>query len=114
MRRIYGTPHAGSDLDIAYYADSGGESDFEQFERGLAIEAELCKRTGLNVDLRDMRRAPLELRGRVMVEGVRIYCSDRVKQVNLERDTLGRYQDYKETFDRMHTARLKSMAAGGL
>jgi predicted nucleotidyltransferase len=112
--RVYGVPRAGSDLDIAYYSDAGDESALQQFEHALAMEAELCKRTGLSVDLRDFRRAPLELRGRVMVEGVRIYCGDRVKQVNLERDTLSRYQDYKETFARMHTARLKNMAARGL
>jgi predicted nucleotidyltransferase len=112
--RIYGTPRPGSDMDIAYYADSGDESLIAQFERALALEAELCKRTALNVDLRDLRRAPLELRGRVIVEGVRIYCRDRVKQVNLERDTLSRYQDYKDSFDRMHMTRLQNMAAGGL
>lgn len=112
--RIYGTPHAGSDLDIAYYADPGEESLLQQFERTLALEAELCRQTGLSVDLRDFRRAPLELRGRVIVEGARIYCNDRVKQVNLERDTLSRYQDYKETFDRMHAARLRNLAVGSL
>jgi len=94
--RIHGTPRAGSDMDIAYYADPGRESLLERFEHALAFEVELSKRTGLSVDLRDLGRAPLELRGRVMVEGARIYCSDPVKRVNLERDTLSRYQDYKE------------------
>jgi predicted nucleotidyltransferase len=112
--RVYGSPHAGSDLDIAYFADAGAESALQALDRELALEIELSRRTGMNVDLRDLRRAPLELRGRVMVEGVRIYCSDRVKQVNLERETVSRYQDYRETFDRMHTARLKSIAARGL
>lgn len=112
--RVRGTPHPGSDLDVGYYAEAGCGSAIEELDRALVLEAGLCSRTGMNVDLRDLRRAPLELRGRVMVEGKRIYCRDRVKQVNLERDTLARYLDYKTTFERMHAERIRRMASRGL
>jgi hypothetical protein len=34
--------------------------------------------------------------------------------VELERDLLGRYHDYKEVFQRMHETRLRAVAARGI
>ncbi len=66
------------------------------------------------MDLRDLGEAPLELRGRVLEEGIRIYCSDEVARVNLERDLLGCYHDCKPAFERMHEQRLKAFAREGV
>ena len=56
--------------------------------------------------------APLALRGRVLEEGRRIYCSDEVARVNLECDLLSRYFDYKPELEALRRLRLAAMAAG--
>ena len=69
---------------------------------------------GLEVDLRNLAEAPLELRGRVLEDGVRVYSGDDVARVELERELLGRYHDYKDVFQRMHEVRLRALAARGI
>jgi uncharacterized protein len=79
----------------------------------MKLADRLSKRLGLEVDLRNLGRAPLEFRGRILEQGIRIYCSDEVQRVGLERDLLSRYLDYKDTFRRMHDARLEQFARLG-
>ncbi len=69
---------------------------------------------GLEIDFRNLADAPLEVKGRVLEEGIRIYSGDEARRVELERDLLGRYHDYKETFERMHEMRLRAQAARGI
>ena len=80
----------------------------------LQLASALSDAVGLEVDLRNLADAPLELRGRVLEEGVRIYSGDDARRVELERDLLGRYHDYKEVFRRMHEERLRALAARGI
>src|SRR5262245_39585765 len=54
-----------------------------------ALATELSDVVGHDVDLRNLGDAPLELRGRVLEEGVRIFSGDDVERVGLERDLLG-------------------------
>lgn len=68
----------------------------------LLLAAELSDAVGTDVDLRDLADAPLELRGRVLEEGIRVYSGDDVARVALERDLLGRYHDYKDVFRELH------------
>ena len=112
--RVYGSPRSRSDVDVGYYTTAlAGDTPLPIADE-LALEDALSASVGLEVDLRDLGRAPLELRGRVLEEGIRIYCRDRVRQVNLERDLLTRYHDYKPTFQRMRALRLSHVAAKGL
>jgi hypothetical protein len=74
----------------------------------------LSAAVGYPVDLRSLAEAPLELRGRVLEDGVRIFSGHDVERVALERDTRGRYHDYKEEFSRMHAIRLRRVAGRGL
>jgi len=112
--RVTGRSRPVSDLDVGYYL-----TDY-RYHAPLSIRAEkdmavvLSDRLGVEVDLRDLGRAPLEFRGRVLEQGVRIYCSDEVQRVGLERDLLGRYLDYKPKFQQMHELRLKAFANVGL
>lgn len=112
--RVTGRSRPDSDLDVGYYL-----TDFRHHPP-LSIRAEmdmavvLSDRLGVEVDLRDLGRAPLEFRGRVLEQGIRIYCSDEVQRVGLERDLLGRYLDYKHKFQQMHELRLKEFANVGL
>ncbi len=108
--RIYGTPAADSDLDIGYYLDPDGERrDLPLFDQ-MAMEAELGDAIGVPVDLRNLGGAPLELRGRALEEGVRLYCSGECRRVAMETLLLSRYHDYKPALAAMHEERLQAFA----
>ncbi len=112
--RISGSARRDSDLDIGYYLDDFRRHPPLPMAEELALAGRLSERLGVEVDLRNLGAAPLEWRGRVLEEGVRIYCRDEVQRVNLERDLLARYLDQKDSFRQMHELRLKAFAASGL
>jgi predicted nucleotidyltransferase len=111
--RIAGSPLPGSDLDVGYYVHDHLAGGALPLREEMLLAAELSDAVGLPVDLRDLGGAPLELRGRVLEEGVRIYSGDDVRRVALERDTLARYHDYKDVFRHMHEIRLRMAARRG-
>jgi hypothetical protein len=80
----------------------------------LRLASSLSEAVGLDVDLRNLASAPLELRGRVLEEGVGLYSANDVARVELERELLGRYHDSKEIFRRMHEERLRAGAVRGI
>ena len=109
--RVAGRPRPASDLDVGYYLrPTDARLDLE---RELLLEARLGRALGTSVDLRNLRDAPLELRGRALEQGERLYCADEVFRVNLERDLLRFYHDYKFIFREMHETRLRHHAARG-
>jgi len=112
--RVLGKPRPDSDLDIGYYLERcwlGGELPIRE---EMELAGKLSQAAGLNVDLRNLGRAPLELRGRVLEEGIRLYSGDPAGRVALERDLLGRYHDYKDVFKQMHDMRLRAIAERGI
>jgi predicted nucleotidyltransferase len=112
--RISGRPREDSDLDIGYYLAGYRSGAALSLQQELAFEADLSTVLGLQVDLRNLAEAPLELRGRVLEDGARIFSGDDVERVGLERDTLSRYHDYKAEFAEMHAIRLRRIAEKGL
>jgi predicted nucleotidyltransferase len=112
--RVSGRPLPDSDLDVGYYLMGFREGQALTFQQEALLGSELSEALGVEVDLRNLADAPLELRGRVLEEGVRIFSGDDVRRVGLERDLLGRYHDYKEEFMRMHELRLRLTGEQGL
>jgi len=112
--RVHGRPRPDSDLDVGYYRRGFPNVRPLSLHDELALEGALSDDIGMSVDLRDLGRAPLELRGRVLEEGIRVYCADRVGQVTIEREVLARYHDYKDVFRQMHELRLRRVAEVGL
>jgi predicted nucleotidyltransferase len=110
--RVAGRPRPDSDLDIGYYL-AGARREALPIAVEMLLAADLSRDLGCEVDLRYLGDAPLELRGRVLEEGVRLYSGDDVERVGLERDTLARYHDYKDVFLRMHETRLRLIAERG-
>ncbi len=111
--RVTGTDRPDSDLDIGYYAQGYLRHRVLPIHLELILETKLSESLGIEVDLRNLGCAPLEVRGRVLEDGLRIFCRDEVKRVNLERNLLGRYHDYKPLFEAMHSERLKNLARQG-
>jgi predicted nucleotidyltransferase len=111
--RIAGSARPDSDLDIGYYLAPGARDTALPLGDEMALASALSEEVGLEVDLRDLRSAPLELRGRVLEDGVRVFSGDPAARVALERDILARYHDYKAEFQMMHDLRLRALAERG-
>jgi predicted nucleotidyltransferase len=112
--RISGNPRPASDLDVGSEPlDCLAGASFS-VEQVMLLASNLSDRVAIEVDLRHLGDAPLESRGRVLEEGVRIYSGNDVARVALERDTLGRDHDYKDVYRSMHELRLKRIAERGL
>ena len=94
--RVSGRPLPGSDLDVGYYLRRYRHGEPLPLHEEMRLADELSAAVGCEVDLRNLADAPLELRGRVLEEGVRIFSGDDAERVALERDLLGRYHDYRE------------------
>ena len=112
--RVSGRPRPESDLDVGYYMRGYHRGESLALREEMRLASDFSEAVGREVDLRNLADAPLELRGRVLEEGVRIFSGDDVERVGLERDLLARYHDYKETFRRMHELRLRRTAERGL
>jgi predicted nucleotidyltransferase len=112
--RVSGVPWPDSDLDVGYYLAGDGRDRVIPLREEMRWAGKLSAAVGLTVDLRNLAGAPLELRGRVLEDGVRIYSGDPAARVALERELLGRYHDYKDVFERMHTLRWRAMAERGI
>lgn len=108
---IRGHPRPDSDLDVGYYVHAGTGAEALSLLEEMRMVDRLSRILNVEVDLRNLGSAPLELRGRVLERGCRIYCSDPVARVTLERDLLGMYHDYKTEFEMFHARRLRAVAA---
>jgi len=104
----------GSDLDVGYYLNGHRRGETLPLGEEMRLAGELSTAVGHDVDLRNLADAPLDLKGRVLEDGVRIFSAKDKERVALERELLGRYHDYKEEFLRMHEIRLRRVAAKGL
>jgi len=107
--RVAGSPRPDSDLDVGYYPLPGSQGLPLQAEMLLA--AKLTEALGVDIDLRNLAEAPLELRGAVLEDGVRVFSSNEELRVDLEAGLLSRYHDYKDIFRRLHEEHLASLAA---
>jgi predicted nucleotidyltransferase len=111
---VSGRPTQESDLDVGYYLSGHRRGETLPLGEEMRLAAELSAVVGCEVDLRNLADAPLDLRGRILEEGVRIFSANDGERVALERELLGRYHDYKEEYLRMYEIRLRRVAAKGL
>ena len=108
--RVWGQPRPDSDLDVGYYCRRDPAGARLPLSEELRLAGLLSDAVGLEVDLRCLGDAPLGLRGRVLEEGRRVYVSDEVARVNLERDLLGEYHDYKPELEALRELRFAALA----
>ncbi len=108
--RVSGRPLPASDLDVGYYLEGYRDEAVLSLAEEMRLADRLSELVGVEVDLRNLGVAPLELRGRVLEDGVRVYSGPAAARVALEREVLARYHDYKPTFERMHATRLAARA----
>ena len=112
--RVSGRAGPDSDLDVGYYlANREGGSTLGIRRRDDAGGPHRGRGRPSHRSPRP-RRSPLDLRGRVLEDGVRIYSGNPVQRVALERTLLSRYRDYKREYHLMHEARLRRVATRGV
>ena len=69
--RVSGDFRPDSDLDVGYYLRGYREGGRLSLGDELLLAERLSERVGVEVDFRDVSRAPLEIRGALLEEGVR-------------------------------------------
>ena len=87
--RASGTAHADSDLDVAAFWGAAAPASFE-----VEVPA--------GVDLMVLDTAPLELRGRVAVDGVLLFEDDPAARVHWEATTRKIWFDERPRIERAH------------
>lgn len=75
-----------SDIDIAILS-----SHVVPFQEIVKLAATLMDLTGRDIDLHDLRKLPVTLRVQIVIQGKRIYCTDRVAAEIYDTYTLSDY-----------------------
>ena len=78
-----------SDYDFAILAPENGFKDYHRFLHDLSTVM-----NGSRVDVVILKDAPVELRYRIIKEGILLYQKNRYIKVEFEGDTLSRYFDF--------------------
>jgi hypothetical protein len=108
--RAAGTQHSTSDADIAVMPDR----PLDLLAEGVLADR-LASALGVpSVDLVDLSRAPLLLRGRVVQEGRVLYRGDEPARVEFEIRTRTEYFDFLPSQREHRDAYLRRLAAEGL
>lgn len=95
----YATGHAvpKSDVDIAVYVNAGNKQ--EQFEKRLALIADLSKLFKRDVDVIMLNTASPFLKHVIFKEGILIFDRDPSKRIDFELQATNEYFDYKPTLE---------------
>jgi len=99
-----GTARPDSDVDVAAWWETGGRNELAPASFDLALPA--------GVDLLVLNRAPLELAGRVAVNGRLLFEVDPAARVRWEATTRKIYFDELPRLTRAHREFLESRARG--
>lgn len=101
-----GAPDPG-DADLAVVLAPG-----TTFRAALELQSELEAATGVDVDLHDFERLPVDLQFRVIQEGRVLLDRDPARRVRLEVRTHNAFNDFRPYLERLRTAARDRVAAG--
>ncbi|CAN5775711.1 hypothetical protein BH20ACT1_BH20ACT1_08500 [soil metagenome] len=109
--RAAGTAGPISDHDVAVLFDSSDPA----LDATVRLGADLAAVLGTEVDVVDLDRATLELRGRVAAEeGRPLYVDDEVRRVRFEVDTRLRWIEFRPVVQELSRSYLQRVANAGL
>ncbi len=108
--RVDGTARPASDHDIAVLFASADPA-LDATER---LGADLAAVLGTAVDVVDLERADLELRGRVAEQGRRLVAVDEARRVRFEVDARLRWIEFRPVVRETTQAYLRRVAKTGL
>lgn len=99
--RVTGSFRPSSDLDIAFVLSDVGEStDDPLLPERLAARMATRLATPIEIDGHLAARLPLNVRGRVVTEGILLYDSNPVRRVEFETHTRRLYFDFLPFIER--------------
>lgn len=99
--RATGSPLPSSDLDLAFVlSDDVDASDDPLLPERLAARIATRLRTPIEIDAHLVTRLPLNVRGRVVTEGILLYESDPKRRVEFETHTRRLYFDFLPFIER--------------
>lgn len=108
--QVDGTARPASDHDIAVLFTSAAPA-LDATER---LGADLAAVLGTAVDVVDLERADLELRGRVAEQGRRLFAADEARRVRFEVDARLRWIEFRPVVREATRAYLRRVAKTGL
>ncbi|MDN5861302.1 MAG: nucleotidyltransferase domain-containing protein [Pseudonocardia sp.] len=108
--RAEGRARADSDYDVAVLFRTPEPA----LDATVRLGADLAARVGVPVDVVDLDRAGLELRGRVAESGRRLYSADEVRRVRFEVDARNRWIEFRPVLAELTRSYLRRVASEGL
>ncbi len=112
--RATGRHRAGSDADVGIKVERPLRL-LEEVALAQALASALASALDVpTVDLVDLDRAPLRLKGRIVQEGQLLFSADEPARVAFEVRTRSEYFDFRPTLDTHRRRFLQRVAAGGL
>lgn len=108
--RADGTAQPRSDHDVAVLFAAATPP----LDATVRLAAALAAAMGTPVDVVDLDRAPLELRGRVAEQGRRLFSDDEARRVRFEVDARVRWIEFRPVMRAATRAYLERVAAAGL
>ena len=89
-----GQSHQFSDLDISIYAPQMPVREMLDLEMALALDIDKKLKGGPLSDVRIINTLPLALAGKIITEGILIYCRDDNARIEYETSTRSAYFDF--------------------
>ena len=86
--------HRFSDLDIAVYTQQLSPEESRKLELDLSLEIDDRLDDAPESDVRVMNALPLSITGKIVTEGILIYCEDEEQRVEYETNTRMAYFDF--------------------
>lgn len=108
--RADGTATSHSDHDVAVLFDASEPA----LDATVRLAADLAAELGTAVDVIDLDRAGLELRGRVAEQGRRLFAADEARRVRFEVDARLRWIEFRPVVGETGRAFLHRVATSGL
>jgi len=110
-----GTPLSDSDVDLALVLSEPLPPPMERLKLEFEIQDAVAETCALKaIDARAINRAPLNVQGEIVQEGICLYARSRGFKADFESLTRRKYFDFKPKMERMQTAFLEHDRRRGL
>lgn len=87
-------PHQFSDLDIGVYTNELSSEACRKMELDLALDIDDVLVDAPESDVRIMNHLPLAITGKIVTDGILIYCENHKKRIEYETKTRMAYFDF--------------------
>ena len=97
-----GCTHPYSDLDIAIYLEPQFAEKALDIELDLSLELDIALDHSIETEVRALNSLPLTFAGRIITEGLLLYCRDESARVEFEVQIRQKYFDFLPVIEQYH------------